>query len=312
MKTNFIKRNLRSIFPFFAFLIILAGFSLLTQGKILASDNLTLILEQSIVLVIASLGVTFVMSMGALDFSQGSLMAIASLAGVYLARTSLALALIVMVAICALLGFVNGVLVSKLKVSSFIVTICMMYIFRGLNIYLMTDTGAVPSPLYVSQTLNNYTFKFIVLIVIVAAAVLLFEYSRFGRYCKSIGAGELAAIYAGVPVPKIKILAFTIAGITCGIGAIVLLVRTGVAAPQTAELMETDILTVLVLGGLPITGGMDSKIWSGILGALTLTMLSNGLIIMGASAAVLQLCKGIIFIIAVLASRETRGNIIVK
>lgn len=312
MKRLSSKDQFKSIFPFFVLAIILIIFGVLTRGKVFQGRNLTLILEQSIVLIIASLGVTFVMSMGALDFSQGSIMAVSTLAGVYAAKTSLLLAVIVMIAICTGLGFLNGVLVSRLKMSSFIVTICMMFIFRGLNIFLMVNTGAVPSPLYVSRLLNNYPFKITVMVVVLIALVILFEFTRFGSYCRAIGAGELCAIYSGVNVPRIKILAFTLAGCTAGIAAIILMVRTGVAAPQTAELMETNILTVLVLGGLPITGGYGSRIWSGLVGALTLTVLTNGLIILGTSAAVLQLAQGIIFLIAVVVSRETRANIIVK
>lgn len=309
MKT---KRSLSKFIPFLGFIAILLVFTILTGGTLLSPSNLSLVLEQSVSLLIASMGVTFVMSMGSLDFSQGSLIAICSIAGVYVAQINFFLTAVTMVAIGLGIGFLNGFMVSKLKMQSFIVTICMMFILRGLTIYLMIPTGAVGAPLEFSAMLDKVEYKVIVLVVVFAIGIYLFEFSKFGKQCKAIGTGELAAIYAGVKTQRIKILAFTLAGATCGLAAFMLMIRTGVAAPATGTLVETDILTVLVLGGLPITGGMHSKIWSGIIGTFMLMFLSNGLVILGADAAALQMAKGIIFLIAVVASREKEGNLVVK
>ncbi|MEA4854098.1 MAG: ABC transporter permease [Christensenella sp.] len=306
------KSNISRFVPFLAFILILIVFSILTQGKLIVPSNLSLILEQSFVLIILSIGVTFVMTLGCLDFSQGSLVAICTLAGVYAAKQSFLLAAVVMIGIGLLVGFLNGFMVAKLKMQSFIVTICMMVILRGLTIYLMTSTGAVAAPLDFSKTFDNLWFKIMVLTIVLVVSIYLFNFAKLGKQCRAVGAGELAAIYAGVNASRVKIFSFCIAGITCGLGAFLLMARTGVAAPATGQLLETDILTVLVLGGLPVTGGMNSKIWCGVIGALTLNVLSNGLVILGANAAVLQLAKGLIFLVAVAAVREKQGNLVIK
>ncbi|MDD5017218.1 MAG: ABC transporter permease [Eubacteriales bacterium] len=306
------KINFSVFLPLIALVAITGIFAVLTKGKIITTSNLSTIFDQSLVLFAASVGVTFVMATGSLDFSQGSMLAICCLAGVYTARVSFLLAAVVMVALGGLIGLINGVIVAKFKVKSFIVTICMMCILRGLNIFLMTSTGSVGAPLGLSIMLDNMWFKVVVFVVVMLIATWLFHFRIFGRNCRAMGAGELAAIYSGVNASKTRVLAFVMAGLMCGVASFMMIVRTGMAAPATGKLMETDILASLVLGGLPITGGAKSKVWCGIVGALLLSMLSNGLTIMGAGTHILQLVKGIIFLMAVSLSIEKKSSVVIK
>lgn len=303
------NRNIRAIIPFAGLILIIVIFYIITSGKILNVRNLKLILEQSIVLIIASIGVTFVMSMGSIDFSQGSILAICAFFGAMLSKQSPILGFFASIALGIMIGAVNGYLVS-LKIPSFIVTISTMFIFRGLTSYLTKDC-CLTLPMKMA-VLDNINFKLIILGLIVLLGFYFFEFSKLGKHCKAIGAAEKAAIFSGVDVKKVKIIAFIIAGCLAGLCGMLSLIRTRIASPFTGNNFEIEVFMALVFGGMPINGGMKSRIRCGILGSLMLAFLANGLVLMGISANVLQLIKGFVFLIAVYISIERRGIAVIK
>lgn len=304
------NKNIKNIIPFIGLILIIIVFTIITSGKILSIKNVRLILDQSIILIIASVGVTFVMSMGSLDFSQGSLLAICSIIAAVVANESPILSFFAALAAGTAIGLINGVLLAKVKIPSFIVTICTMVILRGFSIYF-TRSGGKQMP-YEMNVLDNIQYKIPVLLTALLVGFYLFTYTKLGKQCRAIGAGEVSAAYSGVHVKKVKIIAFALAGLLGGLCSFLSLIRTGVAAPTTGLLFETDVLTALVLGGMPITGGAKSKIRSGVIGGLILAFLGNGLVLMGVEASVLQLVKGIIFLAAVYVSLDREGVVVIK
>jgi len=304
------NKNIRDLIPFAGLILIIIVFSIITYGKILSIRNIKLIIDQSLILIIACAGVSFVMSIGSLDFSQGSLLAISSLAAAVVSKQNVILSFFVALSVGTAIGLLNGVLLAKVKIPSFIVTICTLFIFRGFTIYF-TRSGAYPVALEMNA-LDNILIKIPITMFILAITYYLFTFTTLGRQCRAIGAGETSAVFSGVHVKKVKIIAFAIAGFLGGICSILSMIRTGVAAPTTGLLFETDVLTALVLGGMPITGGAKSKIRSGIIGGLILAFLGNGLVLMGVEASVLQLVKGIIFLTAVYVSLDREGIVVIK
>ena len=305
-----IKKNIQNIIPFIGLIIIIAVFSIVTSGKIMSVRNMKLIINQSIILMIACIGVAVVMSMGSLDFSQGSILAITAVVAAVIARQSMFLSFIGALAAGAVIGLFNGTLLAKVKIPSFIVTISTLFVFRGLTAFLTrTKPFAIPISMYI---LDNLQFKILLLGITLLIGIYLFNYTMFGKHCRAVGAGERAAIYAGVIVKKVKIKAFIISGLLGGLCGFMSLIRTGVAAPTTGLLFEVDVLTALVLGGLPITGGAKAKIRSAIIGSLMIAFLGNGLVLIGASAHILQLVKGITFLVAVYLSIDREGMVIIK
>ena len=304
------RKNIRNIIPFIGLIGIIAVCSIVTYGKILSVTNMKLIVNQSITLIIACIGVTFVMSMGSLDFSQGSILAITAIVAAVISRQSVIISFFGALVAGAVIGLFNGTLLSRVKIPSFIVTISTLFVFRGLTAFLTrTKPFAIPLGMYV---LDNLPFKVLLLAVTLFMGIYLFNYTMFGKHCRAVGAGERVAFYAGVMVQNIKIISFVISGILGGLCGFISLIRTGVAAPTTGLLFEVDVLTALVLGGLPITGGAKSKIRSAIIGSLMITFLGNGLVLIGASANILQLVKGITFLAAVYLSIDREGMVIIK
>ncbi len=302
--------SIQNIIPFVGLILIIAVFTILTSGRLVSIYNLKLILDQSIILIIACVGVTFVMSMGSLDFSQGSVLAICAVVGVIVSKQSIILGIIAALVTGAAIGAMNGFLVAVIKIPSFIVTISGLFVFRGLTSYIVREGPfAIPKEMLV---LDNMVFKLPILGIVLLAGFYLFNYMIFGKQCRAIGSGEISAVFSGVNVRNVKILAFALAGLLAGLCGVLSLIRTGVASTHTGTLFEIDILIALVLGGLPVTGGAKSKIRSGIIGGLMLAFLGNGLVLVGVSAHMLQLIKGIIFLGAVYISIDREGVVVIK
>ena len=296
---------IRTIMPFAGFIFIVALFAILTGGQLFTAGNLKLLLSQSYVLLIACVGVFMVMTMGGLDFSQGSMLGVCSVVICFLSNYNIILAIICGMLTGGLIGIVNGFFNVKRKITSFIVTICNMYLLRGMVAYATTK-----SPVYGVSNITDYnsmgfnlTFTLIILIVAFAA----FEYTGLGNRLKAIGAGETAARFAGVRVERTKMLVYMAAGMITGLAAFINSIKVGSVTSTAGNQLETQIMIALVLGGMPVNGGAKVKFYNIILGALTYKILTAGLVMLGIEPKTQQLIMGIVFLImvAVFADRET-------
>lgn len=191
-KIPFLERPIvRTILPIAGFVIICVLFAILTDGKLFKPKNISLLLSQSYMLLISSIGVFMVMTMGGLDFSQGSMLGVCSIIVCWLSHYNIILAIIGGVVTGGLIGLMNGYFNVKRKITSFIVTICNMYLFRGVCAYATTN-----SPVYGVSDISKYNtlpFMLTFTIVIFVVAYLAFTYTGLGSRLKAIGAGETAA-----------------------------------------------------------------------------------------------------------------------
>jgi ribose/xylose/arabinose/galactoside ABC-type transport system permease subunit len=138
-------------------------------------------------------------------------------------------------------------------------------------------------------------------------AGLLFQFTLFGRWVKAIGGNERVATLAGVPTRRIKVAIFAVCGLMAGIGGSVLASRMGTGSPTAATGFELDVITAVAIGGTPLTGG-SGRISGTLIGAVIISMLSNGLVLMGVGAATGQIVKGVVLAAAVFVSLQ-RGKI---
>ena len=295
----------RNIMPFAGFIFIVVLFTILTGGQLFTAGNLKLLLSQSYVLLIACVGVFMVMTMGGLDFSQGSMLGLCSVVVCFLSNVNILLAIVCGVLTGGLIGLVNGFFNVKRKITSFIVTICNMYLLRGMVAYATTK-----SPVYgVSNitTYNSMPFNLTFTIVILLVAFFVFQYTGLGNRLKAIGAGETAARFAGVRVDRTKMLIYMAAGMITGLAAFINCIKVGSVTSTAGNQLETQIMIALVLGGMPVNGGAKVKFYNIILGALTYKILTTGLVMLGIEPKTQQLIMGIVFLVmvAVFADRET-------
>ena len=242
----------RTVLPLVGLLVLTVLFTILTDGRLIQPFNIELLLSQTYMLMIASTGVFLIMTMGCLDFSQGSMLAIASIVVCYLSNYSLPLAILGGIATGAAIGAINGFFLVKRKIMSFIVTICTMFLFRGLCAYLTTN-----SPVYAVNNISMYhtlPIELTLTIVVLLIVFLLFHFTKMGSNLKAIGAGETGSRFAGIKVGKTKWLIYIASGAITGFAAFINVINVGSVTSTSGNMMETQILIALVLGGLPKIG----------------------------------------------------------
>lgn len=294
---------IRSLLPVAGLVVIFLMFNVLTNFRMMG--NLSLVLSQVYVTMIAATGVFFIMTMGGLDFSQGSILGIASIVVCMLSKISIPLAIAGGIAAGAAIGALNGYFYVYRKIKSFIVTICTMFLFRGFIKYLTTN-----APVAGSAKLINYdstVLKMTCTIIILVIGFIVFRFTKFGTYLKAIGAGEKAAMFSGIRTDRTKFLIYVLAGAITGFAAFINVIKVGSVTSSGGNQLETQILIALVLGGMPISGGAKVRFENIIVGSLLYIVLNSGLTMMGFTTQMMQLIQGIVFLIfvAVFADRQS-------
>ncbi len=302
LKKQSLINIVRSLLPVIGLVVVCLLFNILTKGGMWSSRKL--ILNQVYVVLISATGVFFIMTMGGLDFSQGSILGIASIVVCVLSKTNIALAVVGGIITGAVIGAVNGYFYVNRKIKSFIVTICTMFLFRGVIKYLASN-----SPVAASMQVYDYDttpIKLGITVAVLAIGFVAFRFTKFGINLKAIGAGEKAVKFAGLRTDRMKFLIYVLAGAITGLAAFVNIVKNGSATANVGNQLETQILIALVLGGMPISGGAKVRFENIIVGSLLYIVLNNGLIMMGLTTQAMQLIQGVVFLIfvAIFADRE--------
>ena len=294
--------TIRAILPVVGLVIIFFIFQFIT-GRMISSFSL--LLSQVYVTMIASMGVFFIMSMGGLDFSQGSILGMASIVICIVSKINIPLAVVCGILTGAAIGAINGFFYVNRKIRSFIVTICTMFLFRGIIKYL-TSSSPISGSAYLIN-LDTVAFKLICTVVVMLAGFIAFRYLKFGTYLKAIGAGEKAASFAGIRTDRMKFWVYVLSGAITGFAALINVVKVGSATYNSGSQLETQILIALVLGGMPISGGAKVRFLNIIVGSFLFIVLKNGLTMMGFDTQTMQLIEGVIFLIfvAVFADRQS-------
>ena len=300
----------KGLLPFIGLVVILGAMYYLTDGRIMQPKRLRLLLSQVYYPMIVATGVFFVMTLGSIDFTEGSTLGVASIVVSVLSFYSIPLAIIGGILTGAAIGAVNGFFHVKFRLQSFIVTICTMYLFRGVCAYFTTET-AIPASAAI-KALDSDNLKIGITIAVLVVAWFLFRFTRIGNDVKAVGSGETAAKFSGVRTDRVKFLAFVAAGALTGLAAFVNVIKVGSITSTAGNQLETQILISLVLGGLPITGGAKVRFSNIVVGTLMYTVLNNGLVMLGFESATQQLIKGIVFLIFVALTIDRKALKVIK
>ena len=294
---------IRSILPVVGLVGIFLLFNILTGGGMVKSKNL--LLSQVYVTVISAMGVFFIMTMGGLDFSQGSIMGMASIAVCMLSKYNIVLAILGGILMGAAIGAFNGFFYVNRKIKSFIVTICSMFLFRGVIKYLASDAPVAASMKV--YDFDNMPFKLTLTLIVLVIGFVIFRFTKFGMYLKAIGAGEKAAMFAGIRTDRMKFLIYVLSGAITGLAAFLNVAKNGSATANAGNQLETQILIALVLGGMPISGGAKVRFSNIVVGSMLYVVLQNGLQMMGMSVQIQQLIQGVVFLVfvAIFADRQS-------
>lgn len=295
------KVDLSSIIPIVAFALIFGLFAIITHGRVYSANNLRNILGQSVPVIIGGLGMLFVIAQGSIDISVGSIVGLAGALGA-LGATQYGFAWLFPIAIVvgAAVGFLNGFVVARYKVSSFMVTLSMLIAVRGVVNLLLNTSVVFATPAMLA--LSRMEVKIPILLGLVLVVGYLFEFTKFGHRSKAIGENETAARYVGIPVLRTKVLAFVLSGAMAGVAGVLILSQNGGASVQMGTFYEFRVMMAIFFGGVLVNGGMSTKIFKLLIGVPTIVLMENGLAILGVGGELSEAIEGLLLLLVVFAT----------
>jgi ribose transport system permease protein len=289
----------------------LAGLALLCAVMVflsphfLTASNLLNIWQQISIIAVVAVGMTFVILSAGIDLSVGSIVAFTGLVMAILMKQvgmpvwpTIGVGLLVGCGI----GFLNGVMVSLMRLPPFIATLGMMSIARGAS---FTISGGQPvyslpdSFLAISLArVGNVPVPALIMIAVFVLGGLVLKYTKLGRYTYAIGGNETASVLSGIGVRAYKTVIYTLSGLTCAISAVLLTAKLDSAVPVAADGYELDAIAAVVIGGTSLMGG-EGKLSGTLIGSLIMGVVNNGLNLLFVPQGPQRMVKGAIIILAV-------------
>lgn len=301
--------------PLLALLLACAFFAVTTE-RFFSGQNLSLILQQVTVVGVIAIGQTLVILTAGIDLSCGMLMA---LGGIVMTRLAVEaglpspLAVAAGVAATTLFGLVNGLLVTRIRLPSFIVTLGTFNIaFAITQLYsgsqTVTDLPAAMTALGNTFTLGGTEVAFgtVLMLALYALAWFVLRETAAGRHVYAVGNNAEAARLVGIPAQRVVLAVYASAGALYGIASLLAVARTGVGDPNAGQTENLDAITAVVLGGTSLFGGRGVVLGS-LLGALIVGVFRNGLTLMGVSSVYQVLVTGVLVIVAVAVDQLSRS-----
>lgn len=298
-----------------ALIVICVYLTIATNGLFFTTDNITNVLRASSIELIAALGMTVAMVAGQVDLSIGSLLAVVGVASVtiYNATGSVLVTVAAGLAVGAVVGLVNGLLVTRLGINAIITTLGMMAVLRGIG-YLSTNARAVQTD---GDTLREIGVGYIGPVpipVVIALGVVLLTYfllnrTVFGRYLYAAGGNPEAARSAGLPVNRIYVIAFIVVAVAAALSGLITAGRLNSFQPTIGLGFELNVIAAVILGGTRLSGG-EGTVSGTVLGVLILGVLNNGLVLLDVNTFWQEVVRGTVIILAVAIDefRKRRRN----
>ncbi|WP_454856669.1 ABC transporter permease [Rhizobium binxianense] len=288
----------------FLSLIILCVIFSIMNARFMSVANFMNVLQQVAVIAIAAFGMTWVILLGEIDLSIGSIIAVAGMVGAQCFAYGLgfapALALTLLAG--ALMGWINGVLAAKLLLPSFIVTVATMGIYRGL---VSLPTNGAPAMIMDETWTAIGTESFLGLPIIIWIVLVLFIVNQvllgkttFGRRAYLTGGNKEAALYSGIKVDRLKIIIFVISGVMAAVSGVLLSSRLFSAQTNAGMSYELDAIAAAVLGGTSLAGGVGTMVGT-LIGALIIGVMNNGMNMLSVPYFYQLIVKGLVILIAV-------------
>lgn len=303
MKKKNFNLSVSDLMPFVILIVMALIFGIATRGSVFQLSNLKNLFNQSLATIIAAMGMVYVASMGGTDITHGSLLALATVFGSMAAeKFGFAGFIPVTILVGALSGLLLGYINAKLKVPSFMASLSLLIGYRAyVNLLLNSKSYMFPDELSFFSSLG---FEIVAVIILAVITIYVFHYTPFGMYVRAIGENENAVKHAGIKVTKVKIIAFMISGIMAAIAGIFLVARVGGTNNTLGSGFEMKVMMAMFIGGIPVEGGMKSKIYKILIGAPTIILLENGLVLCGVDGSVTQLIRGVVLIAAIYVTMQ--------
>ncbi len=278
----------------------------ITTTTFLNPINLLQVARQASYYGIMAVGMVFVISMGDIDLSVGSVLMLVNIVAGLGLRANLPIPVAILLGLLtgAACGFLNGAIAIVLRIPTFIVTLGTLSVFRGLGLVL---SNATPISNFSKQNaffaigggnILGIPSSVVVMVLVALAGYILYTQTAFGRRVQAIGSNMQAARFSGIRIVSHRLIAMTLMGVIAGIAGIMALAFLQAADPQTGPGFELFVIAATIIGGTSLTGGSGS-VFGGILGALIIAVIRNGLVLLGASAYWGTAATGAVIILAV-------------
>jgi len=286
------------------FIAVCIFFSVFTN-VFLTTPNLLNVVRQSAPLLIVAAAMTFVITTGGIDLSVGSVLALAATLSAACLQAGIAwpIVVVLMMLLGAATGLIQGYFIAYERIPAFIVTLAGLSVIRGLAL-LITGGYSIPvDPQSPFTAIGQAWFvgipaPAIIAIVALIAAYIAFNETPFGRYVTGIGANAEAVRRAGVNTRRVTLFVYVISGVAASIAGIILAARLGSGSSNAGQGFELDVIAAVVLGGTSLFGGRGSVVGT-VLGALTVAVIANGLILSHMSPFFTPIVTGVIILVAI-------------
>lgn len=305
MKTlTFVKQHRNNLVCYGSLALVFVLFAILTGGKIYSAYNLKSLVGQMVVLMIISIGMIFMFAHGTVDIASGAVAGLCTMVITLVLNASgnTALAVLSAVAVAVGLYLFMWFVTAYLGLMSIIASLAVMFIARGMVTYILSlNDGRINITRYdlIQPLKSNVAYALVAMILVAFVGIVLFHFTKLGKYCKAIGDNPVCAEQSGAKVKIVKLWCYVIAGVCVGIASLFLLARSGNVGKNIGSGTEMDVMVAVILGGMNLNGGTKSRIGAAIAGVITYTLLANGLTIAGVDQTYITLVKGIIFIVII-------------
>ena len=294
------------------FVALIVFFSLQSPVFFTASNFLNIGQQTALVTIIA-VGMTFVIISGEIDLSVGASLALSGVAAALAMESTggnLLVGVVVGLSVGALIGLVNGLITTGLGIPSFLVTLATLGIARGLALMISQGQPVLIANsdywnLFNSARVFGIPVPMLWTVFVLLIGVYLLHVSAYGRRVYAVGGNRKAALYSGIMVNRVKIWAFVLTGAAAGFAGLIWTARAQAARPDTGNGMELDVIAAVILGGTSLFGG-KGMILGTLVGSLIIGVINNGLTLMGVSSSAQMIVKGAIIIVAVALSTLRR------
>jgi fructose transport system permease protein len=300
--------------PLLALIATMVFFSL-KSDRFLQAQNLSLVLQQVMVVGVLAIGQTLVILTAGIDLSVGTVMAFGQIVMTKLAVVSgvpAVPAMLIGIATCVGFGMLNGALVTVVRLPAFIVTLGTLNIAFALTHIVSNDMTFSPLPsamLFFGRTFTiagaDFTYGVVLMLLLYAVAWFALSQTAWGRHVYAVGDNRAAARLTGIKTDRVLFGVYTLAGLTSGIAAMLLAARTELGDPNAGQTTENlDSITAVVLGGTSLFGGRGTVIGT-LIGAMIVGVFRNGLTLIGVQVIYQYLVTGILVILAVSVDQLT-------
>jgi len=293
-----------------------------THSKFLEMGNIRNVATSNVVIAIIAIGMTLVIITGGIDLSVGSLIAMSAMTAAYciveLAGSwdagvgAVVICMLAGILACALVGLLNGLMVTRFSIPPFVVTLAMMLVARGVAFIIGQGESKYQLPNFVvwlgqGADLFGIPNTLVLMVLLYAAAHVMMSRTVLGRYIYAVGGNAEAARLSGVPVKRVILFCYVMCGALAGLGGVIRMSILKSGSPKYGEMAELYIIAAVVVGGTSLSGGRG-KIFGTLIGVLIISVIQNGMNLTDVEAYTQKVVLGLVILAAVLLDSVRGGK----